>query len=135
MVFLKLQPYRQISVVVRRNLKLVAKYFGSYKVLRRIGTVAYELELKVGFKIHLIFHVSQLKKKVGSGIFPSQDRPYCNDEGQILTEPIAILERRMVKKGNKETVEVLVQWANLSKEEAIWKDYAFITSHFPEFDR
>ncbi|XP_019229326.1 PREDICTED: uncharacterized protein LOC109210380 [Nicotiana attenuata] len=132
-VFLKLQPYRQISVMVRKNLKLAVKYYGQYKVISRIGAVAYELELPVGSKIHPVFHVSQLKKKVGSGVFPSQDPPYCNDEGQILTEPIAILERRLVKKGNKAVVEVLLQWADLSKYEATWEDFSFLKSQFPNF--
>lgn len=57
-IFLKLQPYRQISVAVRKNLKLAAKYYGPYKVSRRIGGVAYELELHVRSKIHPVFHVS-----------------------------------------------------------------------------
>lgn len=49
---------RQISVAVRKNLKLAAKYYGPYKVSRRIGGVAYELELHVRSKIHPVFHVS-----------------------------------------------------------------------------
>ncbi|XP_075074483.1 uncharacterized protein LOC142162076 [Nicotiana tabacum] len=132
-VFLKLRPYRQVSMAVRRNLKLASKYYGPYQIVKKIEHVAYELKLPVGSKIHPIFHVLQLKKKVGNQVLPSMEPQICYNDGQILVEPVAILDRRMVKKKNKAAVKVLVQWANLSPEEATWEDYNFLCSQFPEF--
>lgn len=45
MVFIKLQPYRQTSVALRKNLKLASKFYIPYRVVKKISPVAYELQL------------------------------------------------------------------------------------------
>ena len=64
MVFLRLQPYKQVSLSSHSNRKLSPRFYGPYRVIQKIGQVVYKLELPIESKIHHVFHVSCLKKKV-----------------------------------------------------------------------
>lgn len=61
-MLLKRQPYRQVLVDNKRQMKLSAMFFGPYKVDKNIGATAYHLQSLKGLRIHLVFHVSQLKR-------------------------------------------------------------------------
>lgn len=60
--------------------------------------------------------------------------PYCSDDIWILAAPVVILKRKLVKRGNRAVIHVLVEWANLPKEEAIWEDYALLKLEFLKCD-
>ena len=65
LVFLRLQPYRQSSLKKSGAEKLKPRFYGPYRIMCRVGEVAYELELPKERQIHNVFHVSCLKKVVG----------------------------------------------------------------------
>jgi Chromo (CHRromatin Organisation MOdifier) domain len=92
-------------------------------VLERIGKVAYKLNLPPSSLIHPVFHVSQLKKKLEPTIQPHLIHPLVGRQGELKLEPVAILDRRMIKKNNQPMVEILVQWFNLHAEDATWEEY------------
>ena len=101
MVLLKLQPYAQSSLVNRPFPKLSFKYFGPYKVTHKIGRAAYQLDLPTSSQLHPVFHVSQLKSFLPNYTPVFSDLPKVAElDGQDLY-PEAVLERRLVKKGNK----------------------------------
>jgi hypothetical protein len=130
-VLLKLQPYVHQSVVSRPYPKLAYKYFGPYKILERIGKVAYKLELPTGSLIHPVFHVSQLKEYHSDYNPVYTDLPKLPALDLMDTEPETILDRRMVKKGNSAIVQVLIKWAHLPADSATWEDWEVITTKFP----
>ena len=132
LVFLKLQPYRKNSVALRRNLKLNPRYYGPYPIIRRIGSVAYELRLPEGSSVHPVFHVSLLKKKIGDAAIASSKLPMTDKEGRMQIVPIAILDRKMMKKDNWAVTAGLIQWSNLYPEDAKWEDLEELQQQFPE---
>ena len=130
-VYLRLQPYRQSSLALRRNMKLAPKFFGPFQVVSRIGQVAYKLDLPPQSRLHPVFHVSSLKKKLGQHISPLSTLPPVDAEGQLETEPQQILQRRSRKLNNRAVVEVLVQWMGATPEEATWESYWKLREKFP----
>jgi hypothetical protein len=65
-VFLRLQPYKKNSLEAEHCQKLESKFYGPYTVLKRVGQVAYQLALSSHSKLHHVFHVSCLKKVIGT---------------------------------------------------------------------
>ncbi|GKA63073.1 hypothetical protein Tco_0762679 [Tanacetum coccineum] len=61
-VMLKVSPWKVVVRFGKRG-KLNPRYVGPFKVLEKIGTVAYKLDLPQELiRVHNTFHVSNLKK-------------------------------------------------------------------------
>ena len=130
-VWLKLQNYRQQSVQHRSNNKLVAKYFGPFKVLAVVGKVAYKLQLPSSARIHNIFHVSQLKRFHGElptvATIPEElDRPL--PPAQI---PVTVLDSRPTQTSGATHTELLIQWQDKPRHESTWVHQADFLTQFP----
>lgn len=99
LVLVRLQPYRQHSVALRKNQKLGLRYFGPFPVKDRIGAVAYKLLLPEHAKIHPVFHISQLKQFKGNADQSYVPLPLTTTvEGPILA-PYKILQTRDIIQG------------------------------------
>jgi hypothetical protein len=130
-VLLKLQRYVQKSVVSRPFPKIANKFFSPYDILKRIGKVAYRLQLPPDSRVHPVFHISQLKDyhpdytPVFSGL------PNIPTLDIAETEPEKIIDRKMVKKGNSAITQVLVKWFGIPEDSAAWEDWSILVAHFP----
>jgi hypothetical protein len=84
-----------MSLKQQKENKLAPEYYGPYKVLQRIGSMAYKLELPPSSHVHLVFHVSCLKKVIGDKIPVQTVSPEINQEGKIILKPETIIETRI----------------------------------------
>ncbi|KAL4302447.1 hypothetical protein GQ457_10G005140 [Hibiscus cannabinus] len=124
---------REFTVQSRKCQKLAPKWFGPFLIVGKVGKVAYKLQLPPGSKVHPIFHVSQLKKHIGSALY-QYGLPIVGPDGAINKEPMKILDRRIGKKGNKAVTEVLVEWSNSFPEDATWEVLQKLQMDYPQFN-
>ncbi|WMV30054.1 hypothetical protein MTR67_023439 [Solanum verrucosum] len=100
--------------------KLSPKNVGPYKILKRVGNVAYELELPVDLTtVHPVFHISLLKKCVGdaTSIVPLESVD-VKDSLTYEEVPIEIFDRHVRRLRNKKVASVKVLWRSQSAEGA-----------------
>ena len=134
LVFLKLHPYHQQTVFKRASQKLAHRFYGPFSIEKLIGKVAYQLQLPAGSRIHLVFHVSLLKKKIGDSSARCPTLPPLTDDGALIIEPAEIIDTRWLKKMGKFFEECLVKWKLLSVEDATWENAAELQDWFPDLN-
>jgi hypothetical protein len=103
---------------------LSPRFIGPFKILERVGEVAYRLELPVQLAdMHDVFHISQLKKGFG----PHDKEPLPLDDLNIkedltiVEHPIRILEIMTRVTRNSVIKMCRVQWSNHAEDEATWE--------------
>ena len=126
--------------------KLPPRFEGPYRILERMGEVAYKLELPEGLSgVHDVFHVSQLKKcHAEMADIPLNDTVPLEaiqlDNNLTYEEkPVKILEFDSRVTRNKVIKFYKVQWSHHTEEEATWereedihKDHPHLFSSQPE---
>jgi hypothetical protein len=121
------------SFGIRQSIKLTSKYYGPFRVLQKIGLLAYKLLLPEGVGIHPVFHVSQLKQHLGPRAVPEPGLPLVGKDGKIRTEPLQVLETRSLPRNKTLIMQWLIEWHNLPATDASWEDATFIKRVFPDF--
>ena len=108
--------------------KLKARYLGPYRVVQLINDVAVRLELPPQARIHDVFHVSTLKKFVGTP--PSAPPPLPDiHHGVVVPEPARVEQARLAR-GVR---QVLVHWRGEPASSATWEDLDDFRSKYPTF--
>ena len=112
--------------------KLSPRYFGPFQIIQKIGSVSYKLDLPLEAKIHPVFYVSYLKMKLGQHVTPIPTLPPVDDSGQVLSEPVVVLQTRAKSLRSWVITEVLVQWLGSSPTNATWESWHQLQLTFPQ---
>lgn len=114
----KLKSIADKSLAQRINEKLAPRYYGPYKILAKVGKVAYRLELSPEAQIHPAFHVSQLRRAMGEHHLPTPLPLNLGADRELLVESEALMGVIAALQGSLAGLEVLIHWKGLSPLEA-----------------
>lgn len=110
---------------------MAPKLYGPYEIIKKIGEVAYRLKLPLEAVIHNVFHVSQLKRKLGQQQQTQLIAPKLTKEFELQLNPETVLGIRWSKELGAN--EWLIKWKNLPKTEATWESVYLMNQQFPDF--
>nr|GEU42011.1 hypothetical protein [Tanacetum cinerariifolium] len=132
MVLLNVSPWKGAVRFGKRG-KLSPRYIGPFRILARVGLIAYTLELPEELKgIHSTFHVSNLKKCLAEGdIVVSMDEIQLDDKLHMIEEQVKIVDCE-VKRLKKSRLPIIkVCWNSQRDPEFTWEREYQIKKKYP----
>nr|GEW72577.1 putative reverse transcriptase domain-containing protein [Tanacetum cinerariifolium] len=103
--------------------KLAPRYVGPFKILKRIGPVAYRLRLPKGLsEVHDTFHVSNLKKCLAdANLHVPLDEIKIDKTLYFVEEPVEIIDREVKTLKRSKIPIVKVRWNSKRGPEFTWE--------------
>ncbi|RDL33672.1 uncharacterized protein BP5553_08040 [Venustampulla echinocandica] len=119
--FVALRLHRGYCVpgLKERNIKIEQQFAGPFKIIERVGRLAYRIELPPTMKIHPVISIAHLEPAPNPADDPFM-RPFSQT---ILQEPIAekiLRVRRLRRAHGSEFVQYLIRFQGLSAEYDRW---------------
>ncbi|GJT10031.1 hypothetical protein Tco_0857073 [Tanacetum coccineum] len=132
MVLLKVSPLKGV-VRFGKQRKLNPHYIGPFKILARVGNVAYALEFPKELKgIHSTFHVSNLKKCLAKGdVIVPMDDIRLDYKLHMIEEHVEIVDKEVKRLKQSRIPIVKVRWNSQRGSEFTWEREDQIKKKYP----
>jgi len=129
-LFLKVALWKNMLRFVLKG-KLTPRFIGPFRILQRVGPVAYKVDLPPQLaKVHDVFHVSLLRK---ADVDPARILPQVEVKEDLTLElrPIRILDQEVKELRSKKIPIVRILWRNAQIEEETWEREAEMRKKYP----
>ncbi|GJX66370.1 putative reverse transcriptase domain-containing protein [Tanacetum coccineum] len=131
-IMLKVSPQKGVIRFGKRG-KLNPRYIGPFKILKRVGPMAYTLELPEELSsIHNTFHVPNLKKCLfDESLVITMKELRLDDKLNFVEEPVEIIDREVKQLRQSRIPRVKVRWNSKRGPKFTWKREDQICAKYP----
>ncbi|GJV70887.1 putative reverse transcriptase domain-containing protein [Tanacetum coccineum] len=135
----EVEDIQLISITLKRRNsfwkrgKLSPRYVGPFKIIDRIGPVAYKLELPDELRgIHNTFHVSNLKKCLADeNLVILLEEIHPDDKLHFIEEPVEIMDWEVKQLKQSRILIVKVRWNSRRGPEFTWERKDYFKNKYP----
>ncbi|KAI3815619.1 hypothetical protein L1987_15296 [Smallanthus sonchifolius] len=132
MVLLKVSPWKGVVRFGKKG-KLAPRYVGPFKILERVGKVAYKLDFPSELNnVHPTFHVSNLKTCLADeNLHIPLDEVRIDEKMHFVEKPVEIMDREVKKLKRSRIPIVKVRWESKRGPEFTWEREDQMKTKYP----
>jgi hypothetical protein len=137
-VILKVSPWKGVIRFGKRG-KLNPRYVGPFTITKRIGHLAYQLDLPKELDgVHNVFHVSNLKKclaEAEKGLVVPLEEIQVDEHLKFVEEPVEVMDREEKRLKQSRIPIVKIRWNARRGPEYTWEREDEMMKKYPQLFR